>query len=46
VLTEKITLSEDGQSYSSSVVYAAFDAAGHPAEGGGEGTSTGARMAF
>jgi hypothetical protein len=46
VLTEKITLSDDGQSYSSTVVYTAFDAAGHPAEGGGEGTSAGTRMVF
>ena len=46
VLTEKITLSDDGQSYKSTITYAAFDQAGKPAEGGGEGTGAGSRMGF
>ncbi|MGH8172455.1 MAG: hypothetical protein ACREPX_04870 [Rhodanobacteraceae bacterium] len=46
MLTEKITLSEDGKSFKSTIVYASFDAAGNPAEGGGEGTGEGVRMGF
>jgi len=46
VLTEKITLSEDGKSYTSNIVYAVFDQAGNAAEGGGEGTGAGARADF
>jgi hypothetical protein len=46
VLTEKIALSEDGKSFTSTVIYAAFDSTGHPVEGGGEGTGAGVRMGF
>jgi hypothetical protein len=44
VFTEKITLSEDGNSYTSTVKYDAFDQAGNPVEGGGQGTATGKRL--
>lgn len=46
VLSEKITLSEDSKSYKSTITYAAFDQAGKPVDGGGEGIGTGARMGF
>jgi hypothetical protein len=46
VLTETIALSEDGKSYNSKIAYAAFDQAGKPAEGGGEGTGEGTRIDF
>ena len=46
VLTERITVSDDGKSYRSTIAYAPFDQAGKPAEGGGEGTGTGARIGF
>lgn len=46
VFTETITLSDDGRSYQSAITYAAFDQAGKPAEGGGEGTGAGVRMGF
>src|SRR6266550_3392756 len=34
VLTERITLSDDGKSYQSTIVYSAFDQGGKPVEGG------------
>ena len=46
VLTETITLADDGLSYRSTITYAAFDLAGKPVEGGGEGAGTGVRMGF
>jgi hypothetical protein len=46
VLTERITLSDDGKSYRSTIAYSAFDQGGKSVEGGGEGTGAGARMAF
>lgn len=46
VLTESITLADDGRSYKSTIVYTAFDQAGKPVEGGGEGVGAGARMGF
>ena len=46
VLTEKITLSDDGKSFKSTITYAAFDTARSPVEGGGEGTGEGVRMGF
>jgi hypothetical protein len=46
VFTEKITLSEDGKSYKSTITYAAFDQTGKPVEGGGEGNGAGVRMGF
>ena len=44
VLTEKITLSADGNSYRSTILYTAFDKSGNRAEGGGEGEGTAARI--
>jgi hypothetical protein len=44
VLTEKMTLSEDGRSYKSTITYAPFDQDGKPVAGGGEGTAEGKRM--
>jgi hypothetical protein len=46
VLTETVTLAEDGKSYRSAIAYAAFDPAGKPVEGGGTGAGVGARMGF
>ena len=46
ILTERITLSEDGKTYKSAMTFAAFDQAGKPAEGAGEGTGTGTRIDF
>jgi len=42
---EKITLSDDGKSYTSIISYAAFDRTGEQVEGG-EGNGEGARMGF
>lgn len=46
VLTEKITVAEDGKTYRSTLGYTLFDAAGKPAEGGGEATGAGIRIGF
>lgn len=46
VFVERITLSEDGKSFTSKIKYDQFDTAGKPAEGGGEATGTGVRLAF
>ncbi len=46
VLTEKITVADDGKSYVSTLVYKLFDSAGKPAEGGGEATGGGTRIGF
>ena len=46
ILTEKITLADDGKSYKSTITYAAFDQSGKPVEGGGEGSGAGVRMGF
>lgn len=46
VFAEKIIFSEDGKSYKSTITYAAFDQAGKPVEGGGEGEGIGVRMGF
>lgn len=46
VLVEKITVSEDGKSYRSTIRYDAFDQAGKPAEGGGEATVEAVRVEF
>jgi hypothetical protein len=43
-LTEKITLSADGNSYTSTVSYAAFDPSGAPADDHGEATGAATRM--
>lgn len=44
VLTERIKLSDDGQSFTSTIRYEAFDATGKPAEGGGPAKGSGARI--
>ena len=46
VLTETITLSDDGQTYASTIKLATFDRAGTPISGGGEGTGMGTRIVF
>jgi hypothetical protein len=46
VLTEKITVAEDGKSWKSVVRWDAFDQAGKPTESGIEGTGEGSRMGF
>lgn len=46
VLTEIITLSADGQSYTSTINYKSFDKSNHPSPGGGEGTGAGTRIGF
>ena len=46
VLTETITLSADGQTYTSTIRLATFDTNGAPVAGAGDGTGTGTRMAF
>ena len=46
VLTERISLAADGQSFDSTIRYEAFDASGKPAEGGGEARAHGARIGF
>ena len=46
VLTETISLSDDGQTYTSTVKLAMFDTAGAPVAGAGEGTGTGTRIIF
>jgi hypothetical protein len=46
-LTESITLSADGQSYTSTIKFVAFDTADKPiANDGGEGTGSGTRIVF
>ena len=46
VITETITLSADGQTYSSAIKMEMFDNAGAPTTGGGEGTASGMRIVF
>jgi len=46
VLTETIMLSDDGQTYASTIKLATFDKAGAPIAGGGEGTGAGTRIVF
>jgi hypothetical protein len=46
VFVERITLSEDGKSFTSKIKYDQFDVAGKPAEGGGEATGQGVKLAF
>lgn len=46
VLTETITLSEDGQNYVSAIKLATFDGTGTPIAGSGEGTGAGSRIVF
>jgi hypothetical protein len=44
ILTERFTLSSDGQTFESTLVYEAFDAAGNTVPGGGRATGRGARL--
>ncbi len=46
VLAEKITLSEDGQSFVSTIRFETFDMHGTPVEGGGEAEGHGRRIGF
>lgn len=46
VLTETITLSDDGQTYVSAIKLTTFDKTGTPIAGGGEGTGAGTRLVF
>lgn len=46
VLTETLTLSADGNSFSSRLHFQALDAAGNPADGGGEAVGHGVRLKF
>ena len=46
VFLERITLSEDGGSFTSKIRYDQFDTAGKPAEGGGEATGQGVKLTF
>jgi hypothetical protein len=46
VLTETITLSDDGQTYASKITLSTFDNTGAPIAGGGEGTGAGTRIVF
>lgn len=46
VLTETITMADDGQTYTSTIRLSLFDRANAPIAGGGEGTGAGARVAF
>lgn len=46
VLTETITLGADGNSLTSTIHWDAFDMAGKPAAGGGDGTTHGTRITF
>ncbi|HZN55017.1 MAG TPA: hypothetical protein VFB67_06805 [Candidatus Polarisedimenticolaceae bacterium] len=46
VFVETITLSDDGRSFTSTIRYEAYDAAGQPIEGGGSATGQGERLTF
>lgn len=46
VLTEAITLADDGRSYTSTIKLDLFDMADKPMAGGGEGTGAGTRVEF
>lgn len=46
IFVERITLSDDGKSFTSKIKYDQFDTAGKPAEGGGEATGRGVRLVF
>lgn len=46
VLTEIITLSADGNSYTSMIKYVSFDKNERPTTAGGEGTGAGTRIEF
>lgn len=46
VFTERITVAADGQSFTSTIRYEAFDTKAQPAEGGGEATGRATRIRF
>ena len=46
VIAEKITLSDDGKSYTAVISYTEFDQAGQPTKNNAEGTVSGVRMGF
>ena len=46
VFVERISVAEDGKSFTSKIKYDQFDAAGKPAEGGGEATGKGVKLTF
>jgi hypothetical protein len=46
VFTERITLADDGRSYTSTIVYEALDSAGNTVPGGGTASGKGMRIAF
>jgi hypothetical protein len=46
IFIERITLSNDGKSFTSKIKYNQFDTAGKPAEGGGEATGRGVKLSF
>jgi len=46
VFLETITLSDDGEAFTSTIRYDAFDQAGKPIEGGGTATGQGVRLKF
>jgi len=46
VFVERITIGEDGKTFTSKIKYDQFDTAGKPAEGGGEATGQGVKMTF
>lgn len=46
VFVETITLSDNGQSFTSRIRYEVFDPAGNPVEGGGEADGQGVRLSF
>lgn len=46
VFVERITLSQDGESFTSKITYEQFDTAGKPSEGGGEATGRGVKLTF
>ena len=46
VLTQKISLAEDGNSFASVIIYEVFDQQGRPTEGSSEASASGERMKF
>ena len=46
VLTQKISLSEDGNAFESTIRFDLFDPQGKPVDGGGEATGHGNRIRF
>ena len=46
IFSETITVADDGETFSSIVRYEAFDGAGAPVDGGGQGEGRGVRLRF